>query len=162
MNAMTQTSPAIPSPPFARYITKLSKHNLASYYDQIDIPICGTAFLPDALAQSRARWPERKLTVATISDGVTCSLPTPALFCAVHEPFWFDRLVKPQRLKKVASSLGEVARRSARQNIATDRDATFIEMSYSTWFRFDSLKLGRAIIHPEEGSPRPCAILLKA
>lgn len=65
-------------------------------------------------------------------------------------------------MKKFKKSLGKIAYTSARQAVVTDRDANLIEMRYSTGLRFDSLKLSRAIIRPENESSRLFQSLLLA
>lgn len=71
-----------------------------------------------------------------------------------------DCLLKPQRMKKFKKSLGKIAYTSARQAVVTDWDANLIEMEYSIGLRFDSLKLSRAIIRPENESSRSSAMLV--
>lgn len=97
ITAPSRTFPAVPSSPFASFTTELFKHNLTSPYDHIDVLTYGIALLAETLAQSRARRPERKPTIATISDEFTCSLPALALFCAVNDSFWFDYFINKHR-----------------------------------------------------------------
>lgn len=134
--------PLLPCPPTAKFM-------LECINEMIDWPSDDAFYWTSQLAtalSNLSKWPNYKPVVGTIADGFTSCLPALALFCLTNLPFYFDCLIQATEVKRLQYTVGTHLFRMFFTAALNCRAVTLEVKPYSIWFRFDSVKLGRAII----------------
>lgn len=86
IDTASRSSPVAPRAPFGKCFERLAEVYTIRARLCWDTPVDTTSQLMEGLAQAYARWPDRKPLIATMSDGLTSSLPCFAFFLAYNKP----------------------------------------------------------------------------